>query len=75
MRRRLNPWVVVLTAALTFGSLMAFVGPRSFGHHRGYWGHRHGYYHGYGHNRDGAYDGDGPHGRRLVPQSDSADSQ
>lgn len=41
MRRRVNPWVVVLTAALTFGSLMAFVGPRSFGHHR--WGHR-GYY-------------------------------
>ncbi|WP_461112004.1 hypothetical protein [Spirosoma jeollabukense] len=74
MRRRLNPWVVVLTAALTFGSLMAFVGPR-FGHHRGYWGHRHGYYHGYGHDRGEAYDGDGPHGRRLAPKSDSADSQ
>ena len=75
MRRRLNPWVVVLTAALTFGSLMAFVGPRSFGHHRGYWGHRHGYYHGYGHDRDGAYDGEGPHNRRLAPRPDSADSQ
>lgn len=53
MRRRLNPWAVVITAALTFGSLMAFVGPRSFGHH---W-ERHGFYdhsyrHGYG-DREG----------------------
>ncbi|WP_080055225.1 hypothetical protein [Spirosoma aerolatum] len=41
MRQRLNPWAVVLAAALTFGGLMAFVGPRSAGYH--YWGHR-GYY-------------------------------
>ncbi|QDK79169.1 hypothetical protein EXU85_11350 [Spirosoma sp. KCTC 42546] len=50
MRQRLNPWVVVLTAALTFGSLMALVGPRSFGHHgwghRGYYGHQYQYNHG-----------------------------
>ncbi|MBD2756072.1 hypothetical protein [Spirosoma validum] len=46
MRNRLNPWVVVLTAALTFGSLMAFVGPRSFGHHWRSYGHygRHGWH-------------------------------
>ena len=46
MRRRFNPWVVVLTAALTFGSLMAFVGPHRFGPYGGYgFGHR---WHGYG---------------------------
>jgi|GEM_PF-5305667 len=26
MQRRINPWVAFLTAALTFGSLVAFVG-------------------------------------------------
>ncbi len=46
MRRRFNPWVVVLTAALTFGSLMAFVGPHRFGPYGGYgFGH---HWHGYG---------------------------
>lgn len=54
MRNRLNPWVVVLTAALTFGSLMAFVGPRFGGNHRGPWAHRHGHYYGNGYGRDGA---------------------
>ncbi|GAB4019012.1 hypothetical protein [Spirosoma koreense] len=46
MQRRVNPWVVLLTAALTFGSLMAFVGPRSFSRHwvgYGYYRH-HGHY-------------------------------
>ncbi|WP_420150604.1 hypothetical protein [Spirosoma sp.] len=60
MRNRLNPWVVVLTAALTFGSLMAFVGPRSFGHHWGYHGHygRHGWYGPHDRHRyDERYDG------------------
>ncbi|GAB3717061.1 hypothetical protein GCM10027592_58870 [Spirosoma flavus] len=48
----MNPWVVVLTAAVTFGSLMAFVGPRSYGHR--YWGH-YGYYRGFdrGYGHDG----------------------
>lgn len=57
MRQRLNPWAVVLAAALTFGGLMAFVGPRSLGYH--YWGHQ-----GYYGNPDGAYHGgcDGRHG-------------
>ncbi|MBD2702153.1 hypothetical protein IC229_15990 [Spirosoma sp. BT702] len=55
MRQRMNPWVVVLTAAVTFGSLMAFVGPRAYGHR--YWGH-HGYYRGFdrGHGYDGRCD-------------------
>ena len=58
MRRRLNPWAVVITAALTFGSLMAFVGPRSFGHN--HWG-RHGYYdqhYQYGHSGCEGHQGD-----------------
>ena len=61
MRRRFNPWVVVLTAALTFGSLMAFVGPRLDGHGRfGHYG-RHGFmHHGYAHGYDGYRDCDGP---------------
>lgn len=70
MNRRLNPWVVVLTAALTFGSLMAFVGPRSFGHH--HWG-RHGYYDRhdwYGHHNRHRYDDyDGPHADRRQNQA------
>jgi len=55
MRRRLNPWVVALTAALTFGSLMAFVGPRSFrnGHFRNQWFHDRSY--GYHHDRCDGY--------------------
>ncbi|WP_460949341.1 hypothetical protein [Spirosoma daeguense] len=52
MRQRLNPWVVVVTAALTFGSLMAFIGPRSFGPR--YWGH-HGYDRG-GHCESGHFE-------------------
>ncbi len=71
MRKRLNLWVVVFTAALTFGSLMAFVGPHSFGHHRGHWSHGHGYNHGNGYDRDGICDGDGPHARKMMPKSDS----
>ncbi|WP_461043227.1 hypothetical protein [Spirosoma harenae] len=55
MRQRLNPWAVVITAAITFGSLMAFVGPRSYGYHglehygwerHGHYGHQHRYHHG-----------------------------
>lgn len=35
MQRRINPWVVALTAALTFGSLTAFVGHRPSGNRWG----------------------------------------
>ncbi|MFD2936449.1 hypothetical protein [Spirosoma flavum] len=73
MRKRVNPWVVVITAALTFGSLMAFVGPRSSGHYRGHWSHKHGYHQGNGYNRDETCDGNGPHSRNLTPKSDSAE--
>ena len=58
MRQRLNPWAVVLTAALTFGSLMAFVGPRSFEHNQ--WG-RHGFHdshHRYRHGECAGYNAD-----------------
>ena len=41
MRQRLNLWAVVITAIITFGSLMAFVGHHPYGDHR--WG-----YHGWG---------------------------
>ncbi|UFH51886.1 hypothetical protein [Spirosoma sp. KNUC1025] len=70
MRNRLNPWVVVLTAALTFGSLMALVGPRSFGHHWGYHGYygRHGWYGHHDRYRDGdRYDDRRPHHRDDRP--------
>ena len=75
MRRRLNPWAVVITAALTFGSLMAFVGPRSFGYHRGHWSHGRGYYRGYDDNRSGLCDDAGPHTRSLLPRSDSTEAR
>jgi hypothetical protein len=71
MRQRINPWVVVLTAALTFGSLMALVGPRSFGHHR--WG-RYGYYdqqhHRHGHGGYPDYYRD-----RAIEKADSGSVQ
>ena len=70
MKNRLNPWVVVLTAALTFGSLMAFVGPHSFRHGWGYYGHygRHGWY---GHHDRYRYD-DRYDDRRSDRHSDRA---
>ncbi|WP_460957737.1 hypothetical protein [Spirosoma litoris] len=37
MRQRLNPWAVIVTAGLTFGSLMTFIGPHAYSH-RG-WGY------------------------------------
>ncbi|GAB2561628.1 hypothetical protein [Spirosoma areae] len=70
MRRRLNPWAVAITAALTFGSLMAFVGPRSFGNH--HWG-RHGYYdQHYRYNHGGC---DGYRGDRDKAKTDSVSVQ
>ena len=67
MRRRLNPWAVVITAALTFGSLMAFVGPRSFGHQR--WGHR-GYYS--QHDRYNQHGCNGHYSDRTAEKTDSS---
>ncbi|MVM36904.1 hypothetical protein GO730_03175 [Spirosoma sp. HMF3257] len=67
MRQRLNPWAVILTAALTFGSLMAFVGPHSYGY-RG-WGH-HGYYEQhYWYNRGGC---DAHHADKPADKSGSS---
>ena len=71
MKNRLNPWVVVLTAALTFGSLMAFVGPRFGGHYRGQWSHRNGHDYGNGYGRNGACAR--THQNRAVPNADSVD--
>ena len=70
MRRRLNPWAVVITAALTFGSLMAFVGPRSFGHQ---WG-RPGFYRDHSYRYDyGDCNRQHADGRTVRP--DSVDNQ
>lgn len=73
MRNRVNPWVVVLTAALTFGSLMAFVGPRFGGHYRGHWTHRHGQYNGNGYGRDGACEV--TNHNRVSPKTDSVETR
>ncbi len=73
MNRRLNPWAVAITAALTFGSLMAFVGPRSFGNYRGDWSHGYSNHRHYGYDRDGACNG--PNGRNQTPISDSVKTQ
>ncbi|MVM32675.1 hypothetical protein GO755_21720 [Spirosoma sp. HMF4905] len=67
MRQRLNPWAVILTAALTFGSLMAFVGPRSYGQHG--WG-----YHGH-HFRYSHHGCDGRHADKPTDKVDSSQTR
>ncbi|AQG81924.1 hypothetical protein [Spirosoma montaniterrae] len=67
MQRRVNPWVVALTAALTFGSLLAFVGPRSFDHR---WGGRYGYERQHGLGR-GHCDGNWRDAAPAKPESNS----